>query len=396
MSASRTLSALSIVLLFSLTGVVSGGSSPADAHGSLKLRSDLASLNAAELSDLDAWANQNGSDLETAIESFAGQREFMALANRVEEEFEREFAHAAWVPGDQPHGVIFVVGVPSAQLSELVDATTVRVLVEGGLALSSSEFTAGVEALYTSISKVAGAANVALTGYPERSEVELFIAQTSETNLLEVRSSAEPLEQLGVGVKVSIVSFDEETGLEGVLGGRQWGQCTAAFSVKRGSIYGMTTANHCTSVGLSMAYQGTAMSGPTAPVSLSSSSGDIKWRRTVSTVAEPRFQATHGGYRLVTSTLNPVAGTAICKYGRVTGQTCSTVVSTTVCANGYCGLSRVSSDISEPGDSGGPWFYGNTAMGVHHGTAQSSLFGVASAFTRIGAVNLLNLVVLTG
>jgi len=49
----------------------------------------------------------------------------------------------------------------------------------------------------------------------------------------------------------------------------------------------------------------------------------------------------------------------------------------------------------EPGDSGGPWFFGNTAMGIHHGTAAVGPY-LYSAFTRIGGVNALNLLVLTG
>jgi streptogrisin C len=137
------------------------------------------------------------------------------------------------------------------------------------------------------------------------------------------------------------------------------------------------------------------MALPSAPSALDPNSGDVKWRRVVGNTAEPRFQSVTGGYRLVSGTSNPAVGTAICKYGVSTGQTCDSVVAVNTCANGYCGLTKVGNDISNEGDSGGPWFFGNTAMGIHHGTAYHGL-KIVSAFTRIGALNLLSVVVVTG
>jgi hypothetical protein len=67
----------------------------------------------------------------------------------------------------------------------------------------------------------------------------------------------------------------------------------------------------------------------------------------------------------------------ICKYGKVTGYGCTTVVDYYGCiytgGNTYaCGLYYTSSQIIQPGDSGGPWFYGNRAYGITYGYSDYS------------------------
>lgn len=51
-----------------------------------------------------------------------------------------------------------------------------------------------------------------------------------------------------------------------------------------------------------------------------------------------------------------------------------------------CRLVRTDSDISDGGDSGGPWYYGNTAYGIHWGVFGTWL-GDRSAFSRAAYVD---------
>lgn len=376
----------------------SGGSNPTAPPAAEKTHVEVAAsiFSDRELDDLVVWASQNESSLVEAVRQFSGQMEFMRLANALEASRPELFVEAEWIAGAEPYGVVRIVGDPVAELAESFTQTKADVRLESGYRLSSREFDEFLEAAYRSIAALVGGSNVTASGSPSTATIEILVNDEAQLALETAVETVEKSVPSDVRFTITYSPFAQDAGAEGIVGGRQWGQCTAGFSVRRGTVYGMTTANHCSSVGGSTAYQGTAMSAPTAPIALSVSSGDIKWRRTVSTVADPRFQAVTGGYRLVSATLNPVVGTAICKYGVTTGQTCSTVASTSLCANDYCGLSRVSADISEPGDSGGPWFFGNTAMGIHHGTVPTSPLTIASGFTRIGGVNALNLVVLTG
>lgn len=349
----------------------------------------------AELSDLRVWAEQNGREFAWAQAAFRGQRSFNQLISAFESSNPDLYLDAEWVVADQPYGILRVKGSPSeAVLSELSHAP-VEVRVESGYEMNAGEFRSILEDVYRSATSIVGFENVVATGYPQASTVELAVDSTVVPKLHEYAFFRPDVLRPLVSIKVTPVSGWERGQPEGILGGRGWGACTAGFSVVRGSVYGMTTANHCTSIGSTTSYQGASMALPSAPVALAASSGDVKWRRVVGDTAEPRFQSVSGGYRLVTGTANPAVGTAICKYGVSTGQTCDTVVATNVCANDYCGLSKVGNDISEAGDSGGPWFFGNTAMGIHHGTAWHGA-KIVSAFTRIGAVNLLSVSVVTG
>lgn len=57
----------------------------------------------------------------------------------------------------------------------------------------------------------------------------------------------------------------------------------------------------------------------------------------------------------------------LCKYGRKSGQTCDKVRSLQTCRNSYCSLVDMHNRKADGGDSGGPWFLGGTAYGVHSG-----------------------------
>lgn len=70
-------------------------------------------------------------------------------------------------------------------------------------------------------------------------------------------------------------------------------------------------------------------------------------------------------------------GDFVCKYGITTGYTCGYISSKNYLGIGlyppaYYTFIRVNntggfSDLSSGGDSGGPWFFSSTALGIHHG-----------------------------
>jgi streptogrisin D len=100
----------------------------------------------------------------------------------------------------------------------------------------------------------------------------------------------------------------------------------------------------------------------------------------------PEFPAT-GTFRMtaITTFLNQKAGMVVCKSGHTTGITCGEIVNGNYTWDGVAGWIEVSrtqqADISEPGDSGAPWFlYPGTSttitgVGIHTaggGTGYSS------------------------
>jgi hypothetical protein len=63
----------------------------------------------------------------------------------------------------------------------------------------------------------------------------------------------------------------------------------------------------------------------------------------------------------------------VCKYGRLTGYTCGTIVNTSFwpayVPSGDATFIQVTDDqnLTSTGDSGGPWYSGNTAFGITSG-----------------------------
>jgi streptogrisin C len=98
------------------------------------------------------------------------------------------------------------------------------------------------------------------------------------------------------------------------------------------------------------------------------------------------------GYRNATSAVNPTVGMSVCAFGKQTGYNCDAVMALNKCANGYCGLGFMYAQGSVPGDSGGPYFNGTVARGIHNGEVYYN-GQWRNIFTRIGIINLLNAVV---
>jgi hypothetical protein len=72
----------------------------------------------------------------------------------------------------------------------------------------------------------------------------------------------------------------------------------------------------------------------------------------------------------ITGAGDAVAGQSICKSGSTTGVTCGTVQATNVTVTYAEGqvFQTVQTDVcTQPGDSGGSWFSGSTAIGITSG-----------------------------
>lgn len=158
-----------------------------------------------------------------------------------------------------------------------------------------------------------------------------------------------------------------------IYGGLAISTCTTGFSVQNGSgTRGVSTAAHCSNT---QSYSGSA---------LTYQSGDITGNQDVQWHTAPGFTVTNQfnsgiGIRNCTATLGrsgQSVGDYVCKNGKTSGYTCGSISSTTYSPSYVTSASatfiRVDNnqgyaDLSSGGDSGGPWFLGNTAYGTHSG-----------------------------
>lgn len=75
----------------------------------------------------------------------------------------------------------------------------------------------------------------------------------------------------------------------------------------------------------------------------------------------------------------------LCRYGHSSGAQCAEVENNNICSTTSsgtaCNLTRMKNDEASGGDSGGPWYYGNTAYGFHKG-AVGTLLGSRDVFSK--------------
>ncbi|HEX2093257.1 MAG TPA: S1 family peptidase [Longimicrobiaceae bacterium] len=148
-------------------------------------------------------------------------------------------------------------------------------------------------------------------------------------------------------------------------GGLHLTTCTSGFTVQNSSgSRGITTSAHC---GNTQSHEGRSLNF------LSEREGgsyDIQWHNRSRAVFLNTFWdgSTHRTVTATRSRSNQAVGNYVCKYGMTTGYTCGYIETTSYCYDGACTWIRVGRDgynLSESGDSGGPWFNGGTAYGSH-------------------------------
>jgi hypothetical protein len=172
-----------------------------------------------------------------------------------------------------------------------------------------------------------------------------------------------------------------------LYGGLNISTCTTGFYVKNASgTPGVTTAGHC---GNSQSYGSTALSFLGESYS---GSYDIQWHNHSGSTYDNTINVA-GTPRSITGTrfrASQTTGEYVCKQGMTTGNTCGTITSTSYCVSstGACTWIYVSGgsvNLSEPGDSGGPWFSGNIAYGTHvFGWGNDSGYMPVDYFSGIG------------
>lgn len=149
--------------------------------------------------------------------------------------------------------------------------------------------------------------------------------------------------------------------------------CTMGFSVKNSSgTKFITTAGHCentmTHLGVSLSRAGRVYAG----------SYDLQWLNPSGFIPVNLVKTGATTTRTITgskSRSNQSIGEVVCKYGAKTAYSCAQIVQKdfqpSYVPSASATFIRVESNyspIASDGDSGGPWFNGNTAYGIHSGS----------------------------
>jgi len=144
------------------------------------------------------------------------------------------------------------------------------------------------------------------------------------------------------------------------------GRCSLGFNTTNNT---GITAGHCTGAIASWNDANGAYYGPS--VGASFPGNDYGLIRNDGGLAQPGdVNLYNGSYQDITGAADPTPGMSVCKSGSTTGLTCGTVtqVGMTICYAEGCVNNMAQSDAYvQPGDSGGAWFSGSTAVGITSG-----------------------------
>jgi streptogrisin D len=193
-------------------------------------------------------------------------------------------------------------------------------------------------------------------------QVVVQIGETAKANALTAAAA-----RFGDLVRVKHIdgSFEETiSGGDAITGSGS--RCSLGFSTTGNT---GITAGHCTSAIPSWNDPSGAFYGPS--VGASFPGNDYGLIRNDGGLAQPgNVNLYNGSFQDITGAGDPQAGMQICKSGSTTGLTCGQVTQTgmQICyAQGCVNNMAESTAAVNPGDSGGAWFAGSTAIGITSG-----------------------------
>ena len=161
-----------------------------------------------------------------------------------------------------------------------------------------------------------------------------------------------------------------------IYGGLPLSECTSGFAVKKSDgTKGITTAAHCANY---LTYDGEDL---VFQLGRRGRSYDIQWHTAPGFTVTNKVRSNEDGRtRRITGTVSRSAqsvGEYVCKYGKTTDYTCGYIHNKNYqpqsIPNSKATFIRVDNtadddNLSEGGDSGGPWFMLNDAYGTHVGS----------------------------
>lgn len=331
-----------------------------------------------ELEDLKVIAQSEGISFDEAIDRFAWQTEFVRVADKLEETYPDTFAGAIFHSDGKGAWIAFKESIPkdAINLSSTLPAT---INLVGNQGFSELELKTELEAIHDNIYQRDEISNVN-SYYDIQTGVITIESQPKESlSVLQRKNLLSTMEELQPQNKNIIVEYkliDKlESGNESkyVRGGgflnKSSGNCTAGFTLRNNSGgRGLATAHHCTGTFTYANHSGNR--GTTTVKRVKSHAGkygDLA-RYTVGTKTAARtFYYNWNKKRYATAVGSPRVGIRVCNFGRKSGNKCDEIYKLNTARGQYQGMVSTRKHYTTNGDSGGPWYYGGTAYGIHSG-----------------------------
>ncbi len=339
----------------------------------------------AEREDLAIIAESEGISRSEATARYGWQVAFGAVAEQMRSAFPDSFAEARMNQGGTIGGLIRFTGPIPPTAAGLVSGLPVAVTLEGDAKYSQQDVEQAVESAHFAVRSQASLRSVS-TEYDEEAQAVVAtvylapsespaegpeLAANIEESLAASTKAAESLVDDTADIPVNVTAvYDKEVGDEVIRGGALLGgsssssfACTSGWPVEKvnSTQKGLVTAEHCPN---SMSYSGRSVLTWRSRIDLNG--GDVQYMSSSESVGNEFYYGV-GNYRTVTGRGTPTQDQRLCVFGRATGNSCDNVRDTFTCRDNYCNLVSMDTHPTDNGDSGGPWYYGSTAYGVHSG-----------------------------
>jgi hypothetical protein len=339
-------------------------------------------LSEAERVDLALIAKTEGIGIDEAVERFAWQNDFALASTALQEAHPQSFAYAEITSEAPAAATISFVGPVPADTDKFLGSLPEGIHVElvPGAALSAVDVDAEIIEVHHAVSATGLVGNV-LTLYDRGAGLVRVTAEPRGEGDLPGQEQAirsmlpENLPPFDFILDPQVGGSDDVRRGGGRLEFPDTADlaCSGGFNViKPNGTTGVATAGHCDN---SLTHENTN-GDPEVDLNFQAQHrgewGDFQWHKSPEGESD-NFYYDYNSTRDVIAWSNPVDGQTLCRFGHKTGATCSAVNDLSVCktdgdGNELCRLVRMNEDEAGPGDSGGPWYYGQVAYGYHQGS----------------------------
>jgi streptogrisin C len=334
---------------------------------------------AALQADATRIAADNQWPVAATVTFLENQASFEELVAEIMDDYPASFSAAVNAPAPGYPATLYFKGSVPPGAQALITASGLSVNVLSGASKSHLEMQAHADAV---------------ADFLEGEGYESFVVSYDDFGTVEVTiGNGEPQPALPAPIAQGVVfelisgpAEDEQVSRGGARTtppGSGW--CTSGFSVRRitTGVTGVTTAEHCGVLALLDNRNGDTET-LTFQAGHRGAFGDVAWFTTRGADVPEiwwRPGTAPDDRRIIQGARDVTArGTRLCFFGETNGRNCDEVRRVSVWTWRQRRLVQMKDRKTEGGDSGGPWFDLNRAIGVHHGLAWA--YGWRSVFSR--------------
>jgi len=323
-----------------------------------------------EAADIAVLAKDLGISFEEGLARYGGQSAFLNVVTLAETVAPETFAAAEWLPEGSVHGWISFTEAPPKEIERAIAQLPYRISVRTDAVQSARDADQALSKAHEYVLSL-GLEDFDLGFNVELDSLRLSLGDAVATQMADsLRAALDSYVPSGVRVVVDVrdgpgLEFQDLRGGVGIT----WtgAICTSGFTAKRGTTWGVITAGHCNTSSATLDGSASALSNVTGATG---SGGDARYYSSADTTRRNQIRIANSGvlYRTITGKTTIPAGSAVCISGIMHSAVfCATVTDVNQCYGGVCKQNKTSTSATLSGDSGGSWYWENSAVGIHTG-----------------------------